>query len=382
MQTVDGWTLRASLTDVTINSVPNMAGTPYSREGFVSGLATLTIEGNGAVPVKKADLRLWAQFGCQSDIRAGMNVQSGGLVPSLGSLSIVDFVGPILGGNLPVIGGQLEPTTPNPAITGTVQPGNIFRAKLAEKEMTDPNNTKVVTFRYATRRSKSMAAAGRLRCDALMLVGAGLPSLPAQLADATSYAERLYDYRPVGLLDRPAAVDALTIPTRALGVDWDDTALAMSADVAGGYPYFLQAIGKHVWDNAINSPISADDVGVGMRDARREVDDGLYRSRWERATPAQRDLLRALADQAGDGAATVSALASRMRKSRASDLSVARNELIKKGPGLRSRTWHAGLHRARHARVRPSTGRARDRLDAAGRVLAPYLHEIHCSTAE
>jgi hypothetical protein len=39
----------------------------------------------------------------------------------------------------------------------------------------------------------------------------------------------------------------------------------------------------------------------------------------------------ALADLAGDETATVSALASRMRKSRASDLSVARNELIKKG---------------------------------------------------
>lgn len=165
----------------------------------------------------------------------------------------------------------------------------------------------------------------------LMFVGAGLPSLPAQLADATSYAERLYDYRPIGLLDRPAAMDALTIPTRALKVDWDPVALAMAADVAGGYPYFLQAIGKHVWDNAISSPISADDVQMGLHDARREVDDGLYRSRWERATPAQRDLLRALADLAGDGSATVSALASRMRKSRASDLSVARNELIKKG---------------------------------------------------
>jgi AAA ATPase domain len=165
----------------------------------------------------------------------------------------------------------------------------------------------------------------------MMLVGAGLPSLPAQLADATSYAERLYDYRPVGLLDRPAAVDALTIPTRALGVDWDDEALKMAADVAGGYPYFLQAIGKHVWDNAISSPITADDVQVGLHDARREVDDGLYRSRWERATPAQRDLLRALADLAGDESATVSALASRMHKSRASDLSVSRNELIKKG---------------------------------------------------
>jgi len=165
----------------------------------------------------------------------------------------------------------------------------------------------------------------------LMLVGAGLPSLPAQLADATSYAERLYDYRPVGLLEQPAAFDALTIPTRALEVDWDVDALAMAADAAGGYPYFLQAIGKHVWDNAISTPISADDVGVGLRDARREVDDGLYRSRWERATPAQRDLLRALADLAGDESATVSALASRMNKARASDLSVARNELIKKG---------------------------------------------------
>lgn len=165
----------------------------------------------------------------------------------------------------------------------------------------------------------------------LMLVGAGLPSLPAQLADATSYAERLYDYRPVGLLDRPAAVDALTIPTHALGVDWDAEALTMAAEVAGGYPYLLQAIGKHVWDNAVSTPISADDVRIGLHDARREVDDGLYRSRWERATPAQRELLRALADLAGDGSATVSALASRMHKSRASNLSVARNELIKKG---------------------------------------------------
>jgi hypothetical protein len=79
-----------------------------------------------------------------------------------------------------------------------------------------------------------------------------------------------------------------------------------------------------VWDNTIASPIS-------VHDARREVDDGLYRSRWERANPAQRDLLRALADLAGDGSAAVSALAARLGKPRTSDLSVARNELIKKG---------------------------------------------------
>ncbi|POX90188.1 ATP-binding protein [Mycobacterium kansasii] len=165
----------------------------------------------------------------------------------------------------------------------------------------------------------------------VMFVGAGLPSLPAQLADATSYAERLYDYRTVGLLAEAAALDALTIPTHTLNVEWDAQGLAMAADVAKGYPYFLQAIGKHVWDNAISSPITPDDVRVGLHDASREVDDGLYRSRWERATPAQRELLHALAQLAGNGSTTVSSLATHMRRARASDLSVARNELIKKG---------------------------------------------------
>jgi hypothetical protein len=52
----------------------------------------------------------------------------------------------------------------------------------------------------------------------IVFVGAGLPSLPAQLADATSYAERLYDYRPIGLLDATGAAAALTGPTLAQGV--------------------------------------------------------------------------------------------------------------------------------------------------------------------
>jgi hypothetical protein len=52
----------------------------------------------------------------------------------------------------------------------------------------------------------------------VVFVGAGLPSLPAVLADATGYAERLYDYRQIGLLDVDATVDALTAPARANGV--------------------------------------------------------------------------------------------------------------------------------------------------------------------
>lgn len=165
----------------------------------------------------------------------------------------------------------------------------------------------------------------------LTVVGAGLPSLAAQLADATSYAERLYDYRTIGLLNADASRDALTVPTQERGVSWSADALQAAVTTAAGYPYFLQAIGKHVWDNARTSPIDLDDVEVGLADARREVDDGLYRSRWERATPAQRNLLRALATLGGDGAANVADIALHMERPRTSDISVSRNELIKKG---------------------------------------------------
>jgi hypothetical protein len=165
----------------------------------------------------------------------------------------------------------------------------------------------------------------------LTVVGAGLPSLPAQLAEATSYAERLYDYRAIGLLDDEAAEQALTVPAQDRNVEWGVAALEAAVRTAGGYPYFIQAIGKHVWDNARMSPISVEDVEVGLAEARREVDDGLYRSRWERATPAQRGLLRALAVLAGDGAAAVADITKAMGKARTSDISVARNEVIKKG---------------------------------------------------
>lgn len=162
-------------------------------------------------------------------------------------------------------------------------------------------------------------------------VGAGLPSLPAQLADATSYAERLYDYRPIGLLDEASARQALVGPAQERGIEWSDDALDDALTLTGGYPYFLQAVGKHVWDSAPGTPISTDDVKLGGISARREVDEGLYRSRWERATPAQKELLRALGSTGGESPAAMSDLVTTMGKKRVSDLSVARNELIKKG---------------------------------------------------
>jgi hypothetical protein len=102
-------------------------------------------------------------------------------------------------------------------------------------------------------------------------------------------------------------------------------------EIAAGYPYFLQALGKHVWDAAVTSPISVDDANARGLSAKTEVEQGLYRSRWERATPTQKTLLRALAAVGGEEPAQIGDLVAPTGKSRVSDLSVSRNELIKKG---------------------------------------------------
>ena len=67
--------------------------------------------------------------------------------------------------------------------------------------------------------------------------------------------------------------------------------------VTAGYPYFIQAYGK-VWDVAPTSPISAEDIRVAAPEAESELAVGFFGSRFERATPAEREYLRAMADAA------------------------------------------------------------------------------------
>ena len=164
----------------------------------------------------------------------------------------------------------------------------------------------------------------------IVFVGTGLPSLPAVLADATSYAERLYDYTTIGLLDKKATSQALSSPAKQHGVAWDPAALDKVIDSSGGYPYFIQACGKHVWDVRATDVIGMSDAVLGTARARDEIDQGLYRSRLDRVTPAQRGFLRAMAADADEPSA-ISALVTRTGKRRTADLSVSRRELIRAG---------------------------------------------------
>jgi AAA ATPase domain len=132
----------------------------------------------------------------------------------------------------------------------------------------------------------------------VIVVGAGLPHLPAVLSASKSYSERLFRYQRIDRLARDGADRALSAPAAEEGAAYTDDALAAMYAATGGYPYFIQAYGKVVWDLAPRSPISAEDVAVAAPEAEGELAVGFFGSRFERATPGEREYLRAMADAA------------------------------------------------------------------------------------
>ncbi|CAN5799676.1 ATP-binding protein [soil metagenome] len=167
----------------------------------------------------------------------------------------------------------------------------------------------------------------------VVVVGAGLPHLPAALSASKSYAERLFRYVAVDRLARDEADRALTVPAGSEQVAFTPEALDTLHGLTGGYPYFIQAYGKATWDLAPASPIGADDVRTAAPDAEDELAIGFFGARFERATPAERDYMVAMADAAaarGDGPVSTADVAAATGR-RPQSLSPARDGLIKKG---------------------------------------------------
>ncbi len=161
-----------------------------------------------------------------------------------------------------------------------------------------------------------------------LLAVAGLPSLPRDLAEAKSYAERLFDYHHIDTLAADQARLALLSPAQDAGATWDGDALELVVSTAEGYPYFLQQYGESAWNQAPQSPITLVDARIGVADGTLALDTGFFRSRWDRATRAERDYLRAMAIDAGDS--STSDVARRLGR-HLSSLGPTRAKLIDKG---------------------------------------------------
>jgi len=173
----------------------------------------------------------------------------------------------------------------------------------------------------------------------LIVVGAGLPHLPAVLSASKSYSERLFRYARIDRLPREAADRALQNPARQEDAEFTQDALDAMYAATGGYPYFIQAYGKVAWDVAPGSPVTAADIAVAAPAAETELAVGFFGSRYERATPGEREYLRAMADAATTQPADelddvesvpTSAVAAVLGR-KPQSLSPARDALLKKG---------------------------------------------------
>lgn len=128
------------------------------------------------------------------------------------------------------------------------------------------------------------------------LVGAGLPQLIGLSGKAKSYAERLFEFSPIGPLTVEAAVEALVAPARKLNVEYTSEALSEIIAQTQCYPYFLQEWGKHAWANAQATPIHERDAKNATIDAVNELDASFFRVRLDRLTPSEKRYLRAMAE--------------------------------------------------------------------------------------
>lgn len=163
----------------------------------------------------------------------------------------------------------------------------------------------------------------------LLLFGGGLPQLAKLAGDAKSYAERLFDYPPIGPLDAAGAKLALSAPAEREGVKYAKDALDYVVEQTGGYPFFLQVWGSHCWDAAQKSPITLADAKRASETAIAALDEGIFKVRLARLTERQKAYARAMADF-GAEPVNSSDVANALNLS-LSQAAPIRDELIKKG---------------------------------------------------
>lgn len=162
-----------------------------------------------------------------------------------------------------------------------------------------------------------------------MLALAGLPSLPRVLAEAKSYAERRFVFERIEHLNEVLAREALVEPAAAEGAVWDEDAATLIVRETSGYPYFLQQFGQETWNEAAGPGLTLADARVGAARGRAALDDGFFRARWDRATRAEQQYLRAIAGDA-DAGSNSGEVARRLGRG-PNSLGPARASLISKG---------------------------------------------------
>jgi hypothetical protein len=163
----------------------------------------------------------------------------------------------------------------------------------------------------------------------LVLIGAGLPILPALAGESKTYAERLFHFPQIGPLSALDSAKALNDPVKFLGIAFTAEALNEIFHLTQGYPYFLQEWGYQCWNHASEPKIDLALVKKTTPEVIKRLDENFFRVRFDRLTTSEKNYLRAMATL-GPNAHRSGEIATALGV-KISSLGPVRAKLIKKG---------------------------------------------------
>jgi hypothetical protein len=150
-----------------------------------------------------------------------------------------------------------------------------------------------------------------------MLALAGLPTLFPKLVEARTFSERMFHVVTLDRLSDQASREAIRRPISESNchLQMERFEIEKIVEMSGGYPYFIQFLGREVYDFAIRVfDGRRGTITIPFDDIIRKLDGDFFAGRWAKATDRQRDLLTVIAhlDNA-DGEFTVQEVTAKSR---------------------------------------------------------------------
>lgn len=126
-----------------------------------------------------------------------------------------------------------------------------------------------------------------------MLVLAGLPTLFPKLVDARTYAERMFRVMTLTKLKADESREAILKPIEVADCPVKLTPESVEVIIveSAGYPYFIQFIGREVYDVFIRQHADDEAKSVPIEAIQHKLDADFFAGRWARITDRQRELL-------------------------------------------------------------------------------------------
>ncbi|MFN2473607.1 MAG: hypothetical protein ABR588_06770 [Sphingomicrobium sp.] len=129
-----------------------------------------------------------------------------------------------------------------------------------------------------------------------MLVLTGLPTLFPKLNESRTYTERMFHVMHLDRLNdddaREAVVEPLRITNSSLGFATQTVDIIVK--MSGGYPYFIQFMGKEVFDAWIGKITQGEAPSAPMEEILEKLDQDFFAPRWVRATDRQQQFMKVI----------------------------------------------------------------------------------------